>query len=501
MEKMDGSSVHLKASVWRNMALPDEVAGRAWQRGSEVHRRGELFRKKGLQLLAGICLLAAGLPTAAWAKKHPETPPAPAISADEQAAQSIYAASSDGVAAFYAYRHNAPFWLSRAGVANPAVPQMLAILKRAQFDGFADGPALAAQAEVAIAAAQDGNAVKVASAERLLSSTWVRYVQAMKAPARGIEYAVPYLAPQTVRGENVLFDAARASSLEQYLKAASEPNPLYVQLRDAIMNQVKGGAPLDRRMLGSLDRARILPATGRFVLVDSAAQRLFMIEDGQIRDSMKVVVGMTEDKVTKKATPELYTPMIVSMISYATFNPYWHVPPHLVPNIAKGVVATGVKALKPNRYQVVDAYVEHPNVLDPTQVNWKAVAAGTQKVAIRQLPGPANSMGVLKFQFPNINGIYLHDTPHREYFKESLRTLSNGCIRLEDAKRLGRWLMGRDPVPPSPEPEQNVLLPQSVPVYVSYFTAWAENSQLVLRPDFYGRDSDGIAATKVATLK
>lgn len=458
--------------------------------------------KKGFKLLTGVCMLAAAVPATAWAKKHPPAPPAPTISADEQAAQAIYSASqSDGVASFYVYRHYAPFWLSRAGVAGPGVAPMLAILKRAQFDGFADGPALAAQAEAAIAAAQDGNAVKVASAERLLSSTWVRYVQALKAPARGVEYAVPYLAPQPVRGENVLFDAFRASSLEQYLKSVSEPNPIYVQLRDAIMKQVEGGAALDRRMLGSLDRAKILPATGRFVLVDAAGQRLFMVENGQIRDSMKVVVGMTEDKNTKKPTPELYTPMIVSMISYATFNPYWHVPPHLVPNIAKGVVAAGVKALKPNRYQVVDAYVEHPNILDPTQVNWKAVATGTQKVAIRQLPGPANSMGVLKFQFPNINGIYLHDTPHREYFGYTLRTLSNGCIRLEDAKRLGRWLLGRDPVPSSPEPEQNLLLPQGVPVYVSYFTAWTENSQLVLRQDFYGRDSDGIAATKVATLK
>ena len=146
-------------------------------------------------------MLATALPTGAWAKKHPVAPPAPAISADEQAAQSIYAASPDGVAAFYAYRHNAPFWLSRAGVPNPAVPQMLTILKRAQFDGFADGPALAAQAEAAVASAQDGNAAKVAYAERLLSSTWVRYVQTLKAPAHGVEYAVPYLAPQPVRGD------------------------------------------------------------------------------------------------------------------------------------------------------------------------------------------------------------------------------------------------------------------------------------------------------------
>jgi murein L,D-transpeptidase YcbB/YkuD len=382
---------------------------------------------------------------------------------------------------------------------------MLAILKRANLDGLPDGPALAAQAEAAIAAAQDGNPVKVAAAERLLSSAWIHYVRALKAPARGVEYAVPYLAPQPVRGDYVLFEAARAPSLEQYLQTVSNVNPMYAQLRDAVWRQTQNGAVApDPRMLASLERTRILPATGRFIMVDSAAQRLFIVEDGQVRDSMKVVVGMIEDAKTHKPTPELFTPMIVSLISYATFNPYWHVPPHLVPNIAKGVVAAGVKALKPNRYQVVDAFVEHPNILDPTKVNWKAVAAGTEKVALRQLPGPANSMGVLKFQFPNVNGIYLHDTPHKDYFLKTDRTLSNGCIRLEDARRLGRWLLGRDPTPPSAEPEQNVLLPQGVPVYVTYLTAWVDNNQLVLRPDFYSRDGGAGVTTggaKVAALK
>lgn len=449
-------------------------------------------------LLVGACMAAAATSAPGWSKKRAPAPPVATISPQEQAVRSIYAASPvDGVASFYAYRRHAPFWLSTAGAANPAVAQFMIILKRAPLDGLATGPTLAAEAETAVAAAQSGDPVKVAQAEVLLSSALVRYAQALRAIPANVEFGMKYLEPQPVRGDSVLFEATRAPSLDQYLKTLSDVNPMYAKLRDAVQAQLAGAAP-DRRMLASLERTRILPAKGRFIMVDVATQRLFVIEDGQVRDSMKVVVGMTKDK-SGKPTPQLHTPMIVSRIDYATFNPYWHVPPHLVPGIAKNVVGSGVAALKPKRYQVVDAYVEKPNILNPTEVDWKAVVAGTQKIALRQLPGPDNSMGVLKFQFPNSTGIYLHDTPMRQYFKEAQRTLSNGCIRLEDAKRLGRWLLGRDPTPPSAEPEQHVQLPQGVPIYVTYLTAQLQDEQLTMVPDVYGWDSTGVG--KAVNLK
>ena len=112
-----------------------------------------------------------------------------------------------------------------------------------------------------------------------------------------------------------------------------------------------------------------------------------------------------------------------------------------------------------------------------------------------QLPGPANSMGRIKFPFPNSEDIYLHDTPNKNLFASDDRTLSHGCIRLEDAERLGRWLMGHDPQSDSREPEQNVLLPSPVPIYVTYLTAQANNGQLSYVDDIYGRDRE------VATLQ
>ena len=98
-------------------------------------------------------------------------------------------------------------------------------------------------------------------------------------------------------------------------------------------------------------------------------------------------------------------------------------------------------------------------------------------------------MGHLKFGFPNASDIYLHDTPVKELFAQDDRDLSHGCIRLEDAERLGRWLMGREPETASKEPEQNVLLPTPVPIYVTYLTAQVNGGQLSFVDDIYGHDA------------
>jgi murein L,D-transpeptidase YcbB/YkuD len=105
-------------------------------------------------------------------------------------------------------------------------------------------------------------------------------------------------------------------------------------------------------------------------------------------------------------------------------------------------------------------------------------------------------MGRLKIPFPNATDIYLHDTPTKALFNQDDRSLSHGCIRLEDAERLGRWLMGREPATASREPEQNVLLPTPVPIYVTYLTAHVESGQLAFVRDNYRRDEQTLASVR-----
>jgi murein L,D-transpeptidase YcbB/YkuD len=211
----------------------------------------------------------------------------------------------------------------------------------------------------------------------------------------------------------------------------------------------------------------IYPQRGRYLLVDAASARLFMVEDGEIRDSMRVIVGK----------PSSQTPTLASKIYYATLNPYWNVTPELVRTlIAPNVLRDGFAYLSSRGYEVLDSFDEGAQPIDPATVDWKAVAAGRATVKVRQLPGPANSMGQVKFGFPNNDGIYLHDTPKKELFASDDRSISHGCVRLEDAPRLARWLLGRDPSEFGSNPEEQVLLPQAVPIYITYLNAPANGS-------------------------
>ncbi|HZB70047.1 MAG TPA: L,D-transpeptidase family protein, partial [Sphingomicrobium sp.] len=328
-------------------------------------------------------------------------------------------------------------------------------------------------------------------AEQTLSAAWVMYVQAIKRPTPRMIYAYPVLLPQNTRADQILLTAAAAPSLEAHLQTVSNLNPTYAQIREAAWQQAQltASAP-DPRLLANLERARALPPGGRYIVVDSATQRLTMYENGQPVDSMKVVVG----------TKDLPTPLIASMIHYVTFNPYWNVPHHLVrKTVAPNVLKQGVGYLKSRGYEVMADWSEQAATLPPDSIDWKAVAAGKTQIRVRQKPSPTNSMGSMKFRFPSGEDIYLHDTPTREYFAKSQRTLSNGCVRLEDAKRLARWLMGREPVAPSKDPEIRVQIAQGVPIYLTYLTAQPSTAGISYLADVYGWDQP--AGQQVASTK
>ena len=230
------------------------------------------------------------------------------------------------------------------------------------------------------------------------------------------------------------------------------------------------GAIAPQMYVDSLPGAQI-PLKGRYLLVDAASARLYMIEDGRVRDSMKVIVGK----------PDTPTPELRDVINYETLNPYWHVTPDLAQAIiAPRVLRDGKAYLVNGGYEVVSGWGPDARVLPPDSVDWKAVAAGAVKIYVRQRPGPANSLGHFKFDLPNGDGIYLHDTPRKELFAQDERNLSHGCVRLEDAPRLARWLLGKDP-PTASAPEQNILLPQPVPIKISYLDAGSQMRLAALR--------------------
>jgi hypothetical protein len=408
----------------------------------------------------------------------------PAASASGQVAVPMIMAGNAGgeVAAFYQRHPGTKVWF-KAGPDDAAIGRLIEILRRSPFEGLENGVELATAVEVAQTQARTGDPAAVAAAERALSQAWVQYVQLLKKPTPGMIYEVPYLAPRNSRADQILLTAAAVPSLAAHLDDVAIPNQMYAQLRDTAYEQAKltGVATPDPRLLANLQRLRSIPKRGRFMVVDSGDQTLTLFENGQRYDQMKVVAGKAE----------FPTPLMASIMYYIVYNPYWNAPDHLARKIAENYLSMGAGYLNSRGYQVMSDWSVNATVLPNSEVDWKGIAKGTVKARIRQKPSGDNSMGDLKFPFPNSQDIFLHDTPQREYFARSTRTLSNGCVRLEDARRFGRWLLGKEPVAPNGDAEVQVQLPQGVPIYLTYVTAQVRDGKIAYLADPYGWDPKG----------
>jgi len=398
-------------------------------------------------------------------------------------ARTAKAAPFDGeVANFYRSRGGAPLWFGPNS--SGAADQLIQLLASAQADHLNPRRYDIRGLSRAVADARSGNPSSVQRAEAMLSSAFVAYARDLRHdPGVGVVYVDQALKPTPPSAAELLTAASRAPSLGGYVQQLGWMNPIYAKLRQAIASRIYR-SPAQLRLLElNLERARALPSGGgRYVIVNPPAARLYMYENGQVVDSMRVVAGRPD--------PIAQTPMMNAFIRYIALNPYWNSPPDITSRkLAPTILKEGRAYFTKRGYDLVDHFGPDAHVLNPMSVDWKAVAAGRVKVNLRQRPGPANSMGKMKFMFPNSAGIWLHDTPEKEKIDEAARLQSNGCVRLEDAPRFARWLFnGRPPSPKGARPEQKVDLPQPVPVYITYLTAVPSGSSIVYFDDFYGKD-------------
>jgi len=284
-------------------------------------------------------------------------------------------------------------------------------------------------------------------------------------------------------GDGATYDAALAAKVKEFQGVHGLKDD-GIAGAGTIQALNRGADYYEQLIIINMERAKRLPAPEeqpKYVVVDEGDARLSMWENGRKVDEMKVVVGKAESA----------TPMMAAYIKYVSANPYWNVPPDLVKNlIAPRIVSQGVSYLTEREYQVLSDLSENARVIDPTTVDWQAVVDGRESVALRRLPSPANSMGMMKFMLPNYFGIYLHDSPEKEHFTKNELWISNGCVRLEDYKRLAKFLFdGVVPKGKDPKVEEEIDLPQQVPVYMTYLTVQPTADGIQFMEDHYGRDA------------
>ncbi|MCA1918133.1 MAG: L,D-transpeptidase family protein [Flavobacterium piscis] len=231
------------------------------------------------------------------------------------------------------------------------------------------------------------------------------------------------------------------------------------QMNEPVGNRIK-------TIMLNMERCRWIPAqlaqASEYVMVNIPSFKLVYVKNGQYELVSDVFVGtrMTE------------TVIFSGNIDRIVFSPYWYVPQSIIKNELKSKIA------------------EDKNYLADHNMEWNG---GN----VRQKPGPKNSLGLVKFMFPNPNDIYLHDTPAKSLFEFEKRIFSHGCINVKEAKGLALAILKNNPDWPvdkidqamSGEKETTCMLKNKIPIYIGYFTAWvSEEGEIGFYPDVYDRD-------------
>ncbi len=224
-----------------------------------------------------------------------------------------------------------------------------------------------------------------------------------------------------------------------------------------------------KQILVNMERSRWLPASmkGDYLGVNIPEFKLHVYNNDSLLWSCNVVVGQSVHQTT----------VFYGEVQYVVFSPYWNVPESIVRNeVIPGMRRDGNYISKHNMQ--ITGYVNGlPNV--------------------RQKPGPQNSLGLVKFLFPNSYSIYLHDTPSKSLFGESSRAFSHGCIRVKEPAKLANFLLQQKKIwtPQKIDAamhsgkEQYVTLSNKIPVFIAYLTAFVDrDGKINFRKDIYNLD-------------
>jgi murein L,D-transpeptidase YcbB/YkuD len=233
----------------------------------------------------------------------------------------------------------------------------------------------------------------------------------------------------------------------------------------------------------NLERWRWLPESfgDRYIVVNVPTFTLVGVEGGRTVLVMRVVAGEKENP----------TPIFSDTMTTIVFSPYWNIPNTIARKETIPAVLRDPGYLQRNNLEIV----RNSRVVDPSSVDWDD---DDPDFRIRQRPGGRNSLGRVKFVFPNHFDVYLHDTPADSLFERVQRDFSHGCVRVEKPRELAQWLLGDQPewtpfridAAMNSGVERHVALKRPVPVYILYQTVWVDGDGAAHFPeDIYGHDA------------
>jgi len=239
----------------------------------------------------------------------------------------------------------------------------------------------------------------------------------------------------------------------------------------------------------SMERWRWLPRNlgQRYVMVNMAGYRLYLVEEGKTTLNMPVIIG------------KLYrsTPAFKDRIRYLEFNPRWNIPTRIAKEDLLPQQVEDENFLKSKNIGIFESWKPGAKEIDTSEIDWANISLDRFPYRLQQKPGDFNSLGRVKFMFPNSFSVYLHDTPSKHLFKRSVRTFSSGCIRVSRPVSLATHLLGKENGWQASSVRKmintyetlRIDLKKSVPIYLLYWTTWVEEDGTVhFRDDVYQRN-------------
>lgn len=238
-----------------------------------------------------------------------------------------------------------------------------------------------------------------------------------------------------------------------------------------------------------------------YVLVNIPEFRLRYISQGRVKATKDVVVGK----------PSWATPSFSDHIEKFVVNPEWRIPLSIATKEIAPKVADNPDYLEENNIVIRKNSFVDDELVDPNTIDWKNIKPYQFDHFLVKLPNEKNPLGKVKYLFPNRHAVYVHDTPYQQWFNETNRAASHGCIRLEDPFSLAKLIAEEqgveslmDNVITARELSQSKTfhLEEPLPIHLVYWTAWADQDGKVnFRNDIYQRDRrDAQALTQVASL-
>jgi len=237
------------------------------------------------------------------------------------------------------------------------------------------------------------------------------------------------------------------------------------------------------QILVNLERWRWYPRNlgDHYIIVNIPGFRLSVVKDGDTIKNHKIMVGTQARK----------TPVFSDKIGYIIYNPTWTIPPTIKKNDVIPGARNNIEYLQKKNIKIYDS---EGNAVNPESVNWNSSKA--RAYTYRQPAGPTNPLGLVKIIYPNKYLIYLHDTPSRSLFEENARAQSSGCVRVQDALGLAKYLLNDqdryndqkiDDILSSGKTTQ-ISMQQDVNVHHFYWTAYQKKDTIKFIDDIYNLD-------------